>query len=364
MNANRKIRVLVVEDSAVVRELLCHIIEQDPRLEVAAAVTNAEEAIRKLPELKPDVISLDIRLPGMNGLDATLEIMSSYPTPIVVVAANVECDELNIAMNALKAGALTVVEKPVGITHADYQAMSDNLRRQLTIMSEVKVLRQAKRRGLAFAPVAEAPEIQPGPAQPAGPLNLPVMLGIAASTGGPSAVSQVLAGLGKNFPLPILLVQHMTDSFLPGFISWLSDTCPLEARIAETGEAPRPGVVYAPPADRHLTLKSGLLYLSKDPLVSGQRPSGTVLFNSMAQELGRNGIGLVLTGMGDDGAAGLLRMREAGAYTLAEDKTTAVVYGMPAAAAQLGAVREILPLDAIAQRIHDLVGNLRNGGRP
>ena len=190
MNPKRNIRVLVVEDSLVVRELLCHIILQCSELEVAAAVTSAEEAIKLLPTLKPDVISLDIRLPGMNGLDATLEIMATQPTPIVVVAANVECDELNIAMNALKAGALTVVEKPVGVTHGDYQAMAENLCRQFIIMSEVRVLKQARRRSISFTSSRDdqadtALHMAPDAPAPAG--VAPRMLGIAASTGGPSA---------------------------------------------------------------------------------------------------------------------------------------------------------------------------------
>lgn len=364
MERTGKIRVLVVEDSLVVRELLCHVISQDARLEVAAAVSSAEEAIRRLAAIKPDVISLDIRLPGMNGLEATLEIMATQPTPIVVVAANVECDELNIAMNALKAGALTVVEKPVGVTHEDYQAMAENLCRQLVIMSEVRVLRQARRRGLSFA-APDGPGVEPKSATPPGPARATPrakLLGIAASTGGPSAVSQVLTGLGRDFPLPILLVQHMTESFLPGFISWLGDTTPFPARIAEDGETPKPGVVYAPPADRHLEIRNGVLRIGKGPLVSGQRPSATILFQSMAEEVGARGVGVVLTGMGDDGALGLLAMNKVGAYTLAEDKSTAVVYGMPSAAVALGAVKNILPLDAIAWRIHDLVKDKNAGG--
>ncbi|MDK9719979.1 MAG: chemotaxis-specific protein-glutamate methyltransferase CheB [Rhodospirillales bacterium] len=358
MIAANKIRVLVVEDSLVVRELLCHIISQDPRLEVAAATASAEEALRVLGSLKPDVISLDIRLPGMNGLDATLEIMATQPTPIVVVAANIACDELNIAMNALKAGALTVVEKPVGVTHDDYREMAENLCRQLVIMSEVRVLKQARRRSVSFAagrdPALDEGEEVPAVANLRRHTAAPLALGIAASTGGPSAVSQILAGLGRGFPLPVLLVQHMTDSFLPGFVSWLGETAHMPACIAQDGERPKPGTVYAPPADRHLEIRNGLLRLSKGPMVCGQRPSGSVLFKAMAEEYGSRAIGVVLTGMGEDGAEGLLAMQKVGAFTMAEDKSTAVVYGMPAAAVQIGAVRAILPLDAIARRIHDL----------
>lgn len=367
MIAAKKIRVLVVEDSLVVRELLCHIISQDPRLEVGGAVASAEEALRVLGSLKPDVISLDIRLPGMNGLDATLEIMATQPTPIVVVAANIACDELNIAMNALKAGALTVVEKPVGVTHDDYREMAENLCRQLVIMSEVRVLKQARRRSVSFGagrePAADEGDAIQTPVETRRQAA-PLALGIAASTGGPSAVSQVLAGLGRGFPLPVLLVQHMTESFLPGFVTWLGETAHMPACIAQDGERPKPGTVYAPPADRHLEIRNGMLRLSKGPMVCGQRPSGSVLFKSMAEEYGSRAIGVVLTGMGDDGAEGLLAMQKVGAFTMAEDKSTAVVYGMPAAAVQIGAVRAILPLDAIARRIHDLTNTAPSGVKP
>lgn len=347
----KKTRVLVVEDSAVVRTLLIHIIESDPRLQLAAAVATAEEALEMLERVKPDVISLDIRLPGMNGLDATLQIMATHPTPIVVVAANVEHDELNIAMNALRAGALTVVEKPVGTTHEDYGRLAQHLRTQLAIMSEVKVVRQGIRRRLSFG--SAMPEAAPPRVERPGSIDI---VGIAASTGGPNALSRVLGELPKSFPLPVLLVQHMTPSFVEGFVGWLDGLSALKVKIARHTEEPQPGTVYVPPPDRHLELRNGRLWISSAAPVSSQRPSGTVLFRSLAQEKGPQALGVVLTGMGSDGADGLLEMRRAGAYTIAEDQSTAVVYGMPGVAAQIGAVREQLPLAAIAPRLCQLAG--------
>lgn len=346
----KKIRVLIVEDSLVVRELLKHIIGTDNRFDVVAAVETAEEAIRILPVAEPDVISLDIRLPGMNGLDATLQIMTRRPTPIVVVSANVDDDELNIAMNALRAGALAVVEKPVGVTNVAFEAMAARLCTQLAIMSQVKVMPQRLNRGLNFGTNLPPP---PEPIRNAGGYS---MVGIASSTGGPQALTQLLGGLGRDFPLPILLVQHITSSFLDGFVSWLSAVTPLEARLAVTGERPQPGRIYMAPAERHLSLVDGRIALVDAPPVCSQRPSGTVLLNAMAKDLGRRGIGIVLTGMGSDGAEGLLTMRKAGAYTIAEDESTCVVFGMPAAAAELGAAREMLPLGGIAPRLRALAG--------
>lgn len=343
----RKIKVIIVEDSLVVRELLKHIIGSDSRFDILAAVESAEQCLALLETEHPDVISLDIRLPGMNGLDATLQIMSKRPTPIVVVAAQVDDDELNIAMNALRAGALSVVEKPVGVTNVDFDALAAKLCTQLAIMSQVKVVRQGIDRGLRFGSAEPPPPVRPTP----GSFS---MLGIVASTGGPQALVQLLCGLGVGFPLPILLVQHITSSFLEGFVSWLTGATPFQVKIADEDELPVPGFIYVAPIDRHLALIHGRLSIVNSPAICNQKPSGTVLFKSLARELGRQGIGVVLTGMGADGSEGLAEMRLAGAYTIAEDASTCVVFGMPSAAAKIGAVRELLPLPEIAPRLRDI----------
>lgn len=350
-----KIRVMIVEDSAVVRLLLQHIIGSDGRFDICCLAETAEEALAALDRVKPDVISLDIRLPGMNGLDATLRIMSTNPTPIVVVAASVEGDELNIAMNALRAGAVAVVEKPVGTSHEEYEIVSKHLCNQLAIMSQVKVVKQAPRRGLNFGSPPPAPIAPPPPVRARRPAKIEAV-GLCASTGGPNALTRVLSEIPATFPAPIYLVQHITPSFLEGFVGWLDGLTKLTVKIAEAGELPRSGVVYLPPVDRHLELRQGRLWHSRAEEVCNQRPSGTVLFQSLARELGPSALGVLLTGMGADGAEGLLAMRQAGAYTIAEDASTCVVYGMPAAAVQLGAACEVLPLPAVARRIVELIG--------
>ncbi|MGE5546060.1 MAG: chemotaxis-specific protein-glutamate methyltransferase CheB [Solirubrobacterales bacterium] len=348
-----KIKVLIVEDSLVVRELLKHIVGSDERFELVGAVESAEEALAMLDIVQPDVISLDIRLPGMNGLDATLQIMARRPTPIVVVAANVDDDELNIAMNALRAGALAVVEKPVGVTNVAFEAMAARLCTQLAIMSQVKVMPQRIDRGLRFGTAEPLPVRAPSSSYS--------VVGIVSSTGGPQALTQVLGSLGADFPLPILLVQHITSSFLDGFVSWLSSVTPFHVRIASSDEVPERGCVYMAPADRHLAMRSRRLVVLDTPPVCSQKPSGSVLLSSIAKDVGRRGVGVVLTGMGADGADGLLELHKAGGYTIAEDESTCVVYGMPAAAAKLGAVREVLPLGGVAPRLRDLADR---GGKP
>jgi two-component system chemotaxis response regulator CheB len=336
---------MVVEDSLVVRQLLVHIISSDPRLVVAAAVSSAEEALQEIGRVQPDVVSMDIRLPGMDGLEATRRIMSEHPTPIVVIADSIEDSSLKISMNALRAGALTVVEKPVGLTSAGYAAIASTICTQLYIMSQVPVVRQR-----SFAPWREAstvPKREPdqGSARPS-------IMGIAASTGGPPALAKVLGALPRDFPLPILLVQHMGAPFMEGFAAWLNGLMSLDVRLAQDQEIPAPGRVYVAPGDRHLLLSSaGTLKVSAEPSLGNQRPSATLMFQSMARTVGPRGLGVILTGMGEDGAHGLVEMRQAGGYGVAEDESTAVVYGMPAAAARMGGVNVSLPLDLIAPRI-------------
>lgn len=339
---------MIVEDSCTVREFLSSLVNEDPRLQVVAAVASGEEALSEVHRAVPDVISMDIRMPGLNGLETTQRIMTQRPTPIVVVSASVEAEDLKISMNALRAGALSVIEKPVGRSYRDYAVLAERLCTQLVLMSQVKVVRQRFARELPFCAKNDAAR-SPGPLapRPGGPFRV---MGLAASTGGPSALQQVLSDLGPDFPIPVLLVQHMTASFIEGFVSWLDGLSPLRVTLAQDGELLRRGRAYVAPADQHLVLHGTTIRLTSDAPISGQRPSATVLFQSLAQSFGPRAIGIVLTGMGDDGAIGLNEVRAAGGYTIAEDESTAVVYGMPGAAARMGAVCELLPLDAIGRR--------------
>jgi two-component system, chemotaxis family, protein-glutamate methylesterase/glutaminase len=348
------IRVMIVEDSTVVREFLQHVIGQDRRLEVVAATDSAEEALRLMERVSPDVVSMDIRLPGMNGLEATERIMRDRPTPIVVVAASVHTEDLRISMNALRRGALAIVEKPVGTTHRDYQDLAKRLCDQLVMMSQVKVVRQRMKRTLAQQR-DERPDICPRSGWPTVPILGPCqMVGIVASTGGPAALQRLLSGLDPRFAVPIAIVQHMTDSFHAGFVAWLASLCRLPVRVPRMGEEPAPGTIYVAPSSRHLRLERDRWQLTAGRPVSSQRPSGTVLFQSMAEALGPEAVGILLTGMGTDGADGLLAIRQAGGFTIAEDESTAVVNGMPEVARRIGAARVSLPLDAIAAAVKKL----------
>jgi two-component system chemotaxis response regulator CheB len=339
---------MIVEDSLVVRQLLTHIVGRDRRFAVAAAVSSAEEALEIIDKVKPDIISMDIRLPGLDGLEATRRIMADHPTPIVVIADAVEDGNLKISMNALRAGALSVVEKPVGPTSSAYETVAETICTQLYIMSSVPVIR---RRQMGAAPAKPLSRPRLASAEFQG-LNY---LALAASTGGPPALARVLETLPADFPAPVFLVQHMGEAFMEGFAKWLDSLVPLAVGVARDGEAAEPGRVYVAPGDRHLVFTpGGILRLSTSPAVRGQRPSATTLFESLARTVGASTVGVLLTGMGEDGASGLAELRQAGGHTICEHESSAVVYGMPGAAARLSAAREILPLEAIGGRIAQL----------
>lgn len=340
--AIKKIRVLIVEDSAVIRQFLEHIIARDPRLEIAGAVESGEAALEALHAMAPDVISMDIQLPGMNGFEATQCIMRERPTPVVVVSASSDASGSQITMNALRAGALAVLEKPSGVHSHDYEILAERLCTQLSIMSQVKVVRLHRTVRGTTDPPRRVPAVVEA-------------IGIVSSTGGPGTVAQILGRLGPKFPAPILLVQHIAASFLEAFARWLAEAGSLPVEIVRGRRELRPGHVYMAAQDHHLRVEPGLVRIDRADPVCAQRPSGTVLFESMAEAFGNRAVGVLVTGMGEDGAAGLLRLHQTGAYTIAEDRSTAVVYGMPAAAVRLGAVSESLPLPSIAPRLLELV---------
>lgn len=357
---SKRISVMIVEDSRVVSEYLTFVINSDPRLEVIKAVKSGEEALETLRTLKPDVISLDIRLPGMNGLEATTRIMSEFPTPIVVVASDIDDESLQISMHALSAGALAVVQKPVGLSHKDYLSIAQSLCTKLAIMSEIRVIRQRFRSTIHDRKAQSSTFSE----SKSSALKIPKFstsgniesIGIVASTGGPRALVELLSEL-QNTP-PIFLVQHITPSFTESFTQWLNDSLPnLHVKIAIHGEIPANNTVYVAPAEKHLRVHSsnGAIDLVKGPTVSSQCPSGTVLLESLAHRYGKNAIGIILTGMGDDGASGIKSMHQSGAYTIAESESTAIVFGMPKVAILLQGVSEILPLPQISSRVNQLI---------
>jgi two-component system chemotaxis response regulator CheB len=344
----RKIRVLVIEDSLTVRKRLIDVLGADPDLEVVGEAADGKVGIERCQSLRPDVVTLDMMLPVMTGLAATEYIMAYCPTPILIVSASTNRGELFRTYDALAAGALDVLDKPTG------EELDDEWERKLVatvkLIARIKVITHPRARlagSRQLVPPSNAPL---GAAAGAEPSEVRC-IAIGASTGGPGAVAEILRGLPANFPVPILLVIHIGALFAPALAEWLDAQSNLRVAHAKHGELlPEVGagrVLMAPP-DRHLVLSHGRLLLSDTPPRHSCRPSVDVLFESLAQELAKKTVACLLTGMGRDGAEGLLALRRGGSTTLAQDEATSVIYGMPREAALLGAASMVLRLDRMA----------------
>ncbi len=339
------INVMVVEDSPVASDLIVATLNSDPRLEVICTVDCAEKALRLIPRTRPDIICMDIRLPGMDGIEATRRIMADFPTPIVVVAADLRSETINRTMEALNAGALSVVEKPSLESVDAYRAMQRRLCNQFVGMSQMKLVRRRFNGDPCASPSRLARAGVPGDARPV------EVVGVVASTGGPAAVAAFLKGLEPDFTAPVLLVQHMGAEFLAGYAGWLDGLSARKVTPAEDLQHPQPGCVHVAPGRHHLICEHGRMRLLPDDDNCGHVPGGDVLLRSLARSYGPRAVGIVLTGMGDDGARGLLAMRQAGARTIVQDEASSAVYGMPAVAKRLGAAELELPVELIASQL-------------
>jgi two-component system chemotaxis response regulator CheB len=345
MDRQKKIRVMVVEDSSVVRMALVYILNSDPQIEVAAVARDGREALRLLDRHAPDVVIMDIEMPEMNGIEATRQIMATKPIPIVICSAAVSSRQSVATFESLQAGAVACVEKPVISDHRDSHGSASNLLRTVKLMSEVKVVHRWPRASQSAS--AALPKSGPtGGTLARGRVEL---IGVGASTGGPPVLQTILAGLPGDFPAPILIVQHMMRGFLSGLAEWLHRTTGSHVHIAEDSTEPRSGHVYLAPDDFHMIIcRRGRLRLCKDEMVNAVRPSVSRLFGSLADAYGPACAGVILSGMGKDGAQELKRMKEAGAFTIAQDQSTSVVHGMPGEAIAIGAVDCVLPANLIA----------------
>lgn len=338
------IRVLIVDDSAGMRMMLEQIFGDDPAFEVAGLASDGIEAVDAVERLSPDVITMDIQMPRMDGLEATRRIMETKPTPIVILSGNLDTEEVASSFRAMEAGALIALPKPRSVAHSEYEADVVNLVRKVKLMAEVKLVRRWPRMGKCTSP----PVWQGVSGQ--SPAIYPQAVAIGASTGGPVVINTILSGLPSNFPLPVLIVQHMAAGFIRGFVDWLNLSSRLPVRVATHGELLLPGHVYIAPEGSHLEVKEGgRIALTRSILEHGQCPSVSALFRSMAEVYGRNAVGILLTGMGDDGAQELKLMKIRGAVTIAQDRESSVIYGMPGEAEKIGAVTYFFPPDRIVE---------------
>jgi two-component system chemotaxis response regulator CheB len=343
------IRVLVVEDSPTARGLLVAILRSDPEIQVVGEAANGIEAVELTCELRPDVVTMDVRMPIMDGLEATKEIMATAPTPIVLITASLLIHDVDASMCALRAGALAVLPKPPGPESPGFDEAAQDLVAQVKAMSQVKVVRHWRRTGAAPREAAAASSRSPAPSRAR-------VVAIATSTGGPAALHAVLADLPGDFPAPVLVVQHITAGFIAGLADWLTKGTDLHVKVAVDCEPLAAHTVYLAPDDHHLGVAANrTVALSRAPAVGGFRPSGTVLFESVAAAYGAAAVAVILTGMGEDGVAGLRAVRKAGGRVLAQDENTSVIFGMPGAAVAAGLADHVLPLERMAAHLVELV---------
>jgi two-component system, chemotaxis family, protein-glutamate methylesterase/glutaminase len=338
------IRVLVAEDSETARALLVLILDADPEIEVVGQARDGVEAVELAQRLRPDVVTMDIHMPRLDGLAATVEIMITAPTPIVIVTAGARPGEVEGSLDMLRLGALDILMKPPGPDSPGFERAAGRLVSTIKAMSQVKVVRRWRS--------SPPPGIGSRPDRAFSARSKGRVVAIAASTGGPPALQRLLSGLPPEFSPPVLVVQHITQGFAGGLAHWLDSVCPLRVKLAEHGEPLAARTVYLAPDDRHLGVSDDLrVGLSDAGPIGGFRPSATFLFESVARVFGPSALAVILTGMGDDGVRGLRSVRRSGGRVIAQDELSSAVYGMPAAAIKAGVADVVLPIEEIPARL-------------
>lgn len=338
------IKVLIVEDQITCQELLTHILNSDQEIEVIGTASNGEEALAFLAKEKPQVITMDMNMPKMNGLETIKQIMSTTPLPILVVSASYKPDEVARSFDALEAGAVAVIEKPFGPGHPDHERAARELVEKVKLLVQVKVVR----RSISKSPRKEK-EIRDDSSAPI------EVIGIGASTGGPQALEQIFSGLPADFPFPLLVVQHIARGFLDGMARWLQEKTALSIHLGRDGEKITPGKIYLAPDEFQMGLKkNGQIYLSKDGPEYHVRPSVSYLFRSLSQNYGPRALGILLSGMGRDGARELKMMRDQEALTIAQNAESCIVFGMPGEAIALGGAELVLSPEEMVEKLISL----------
>lgn len=354
-------RILIAEDSSLFIAVLRDLIAAEPDMEVVGLATNGAQAVALCEQLKPDLILMDIHMPVMDGLTATGRIMASCPTPILVVTADPHRGGVDLSFKALSAGALDLVSKPGEVPMREAERLG--FLRKMRLLASIPVVRHVRDR-VQDTPAGRTPGGQARAAQPKQRIareNAPI-LGIVASTGGPRALGEFLGALPADFPAPILLVQHITRGFATHLTRWLDANSALNVVLAQNGQHIQAGSVYVAPTELQMELSaSGVLKVYDGPAVAGYRPSGDVLLRSLARHAAPRAIGLVLSGMGQDGAFGMAALYRSGAVTLVQDEASSVVYSMPRAALGRGVVSEVVELPKMAARLEEIVDSFLDG---
>lgn len=347
------IRVLLVDDSLVTLAILKRLLATVPEIQVVGTAINGKEALEMIPSLQPEVICTDLHMPVMDGLEFTRRVMERFPRPILVLSVAVQKEQTSNIFRLLEAGAIDVMAKPHGTEAGVYELDARELIGKIKILAGVVVIRD-HRKGPYVAPPSSKSDLPLSAAAP------PSIIGIGASTGGPRAFQEILGHLPGNLPVPLLCVQHISEGFMQGMVEWLAEKCPLKITIAATGILPQPGTVYFPREGSHLTLdRQGRLECNYAPPCDGHRPSISVTFKSLAQFYGKSAVGVLLTGMGRDGADGMRAIAQAGGMTIAQDEESSIIFGMPKEAIAANAARHVLPLPKIAPALLKLLNRER-----
>ncbi|MFT3710316.1 MAG: chemotaxis-specific protein-glutamate methyltransferase CheB [Archangium sp.] len=333
-----KVRVLVVDDSPLVRQLIVDGLRSDPDVEVVGTAENGQQAIERASALKPHVITMDVDMPVMDGLTATERIMADDPRPILILTADPRNQAPELTHRALAVGALALRVKPA------HEEMA-SLAREVKLLATIRVIRHVRGvKKVVSGSHASLPEVP----QPFAPSTLGVVC-IASSTGGPQVVQKLLAGLPADFPIPIAIVQHINAAFSDSLLGWLSESSKLKVRVAKEGDLLAAGTVLLAPPDAHLLVAArGRVSLQKTPPRDGHLPSATLLLESAAKVYGRRTVGVILTGMGNDGVDGIAAIRAAGGKTIAQNQESSVVFGMPGAAVAKGVIDHQVHSDDLA----------------
>jgi two-component system chemotaxis response regulator CheB len=359
------IRVLVAEDSPTARALLVAMLDADPEIQVIAQASTGLEAVEMAERLQPDLITMDVQMPELDGLQATERIMLRSPRPIIIVSSQARDADVSLSLDATRAGALLVLPKPEGPGSGHFESDQRQLVAMVKALSHVKVVRRWRGNGAITPPNPQkavaagrrsehsSPQVRSGARPPA------TLVAIAASTGGPAALKDLLAVLPVNFAAPILIVQHIAKGFVDGLAKWLGTDSSLRVTVATDGETPRPGSVYIAPDGFHLEVRRTRpehlrIALTLTPPIGTFRPSASRLFSSVATAVGDRALAVILTGMGDDGVSGLVEVRRNHGFIMAQDESSSVIYGMPREAVRAGVVDEVVPIQSLAERLVEL----------
>ncbi len=342
------INVLIVDDSAVTSSYLRFILSQDSEINVVATATDGKQGVEFAQQYHPDVITMDLHMPRMDGYEATKEIMATVPTPIVIVSASYDVSQVQKTFKAIEVGAVAVMEKPRGLTSPNHQQMAAELVDLVKQAAHTKVHRHSKSAAPAVAIPAKKRPLSPGMVR---------FVAIGSSTGGPIVLQKILSALPASFPTPIFVVQHIAKGFTRGMVDWLSNSCALTLKLAENGERPRGGTVYIAPDEKQMALAhNGTIALTDDLREHSVRPSVSYFFRSLVEHnFARQTLAILLTGMGKDGSAELKQLKDAGAITIAQDEKSSTVFGMPGEAVKLGGATYVYNPEQIIVKLRELL---------